>query len=71
MAGDQRVAVLEVPTSPLVPGLLAVAAQSPSPEAAEVRAVAELARARAVDTTVAVLVVPDAANWLYERSARW
>lgn len=66
LAGDQRIAVLDVPTSPLVPGLLAVAAQSTSPEAAEVRAVAEAARARAVDTTVAVLVVPDAADWLYD-----
>jgi hypothetical protein len=65
LAGDQRIAVLQVPTSPLVPGLLAVAAQPVGPEAAEVKAVAEAARARAVDTTVAVLVVPDADDWLY------
>lgn len=66
LSGEQRIAVLEVPTSPLMPGLLAVAAQPAGPEAAEVRAVAEAARARAVDTTVAVLVVPDATYWLYD-----
>jgi hypothetical protein len=66
LEGGQRIAVLDVPTSPLLPGLLAVAAQPAGPEAQEVRSVAEAARARAVDTTVAVLVVPDASEWLFD-----
>jgi len=62
----QWIAVLDVPTSPLLPGVLAVAAQPTDPTAQEVRVVAEAARARAVDTTVAILVVPDASEWLYD-----
>jgi hypothetical protein len=66
LASDQWIGVLDVPSSPLIPGRIAVAAQPAGPQAKDVRTVAEAARARAVDTTVAVLVVPDASEWLYD-----
>jgi DpnII restriction endonuclease/AAA domain-containing protein len=60
----QRIAVLGVPSSPLIPGELVVAAQGDSPDAADVRVVAGAARERALKTTMAILVVPDAEAWL-------
>ena len=58
------IAVLDVRPTPLIPGQLSVAAQLQPPSATDVRAVAGAARKRALETTVALLVVPDASDWL-------
>jgi AAA domain/DpnII restriction endonuclease len=64
----RRVAVLSVTPTPLIPGQLTVTAQGDTPSADDIRAVSIAARKRALETTIALLVVPEAEPWLAEPS---
>lgn len=64
LPSGQAIAHLSVKPSPLVPGDLAVAAQVSEVTVDDVRAVAAAARRFAPETTVALLLVPDAASWI-------
>jgi hypothetical protein len=66
LPSGQAIAHLSVRPSPLVPGALAVAAQTSEATVEDVRAVAAAARRFAPETTVALLLVPDAASWIDE-----
>ncbi len=62
--GERVIGLLEVRPTALIPGQLVVTAQPSPATASDVRDVAEQARIRALETTVAILIVPDAGSWL-------
>lgn len=62
------IALVTLAPTPLIPGRLAVAAQSAPPSAEDVRAVSIAARQRALETTIALLVVPESELWLEDPS---
>lgn len=64
LGSGQHAALLEMPVTPLIPGQLVACAQSGPATAQDVRKVASAARRLALRTTVALLIVPSAAEWI-------